>query len=218
MQSFLNKNDSRSIVILGAGGHAKVLAEALSLSGKNIIGCITPDKKPGEVCFGIEVLGPDSILPKFSNKEVLIANGIGALPNITLRQEITDKVQDLGFEFISIIHPKAIISENVRLSYGVQIMAGVIIQSGSLIGANSIINTGSIIDHDCIIGENCHISPGVVLCGGVVIEPFVSIGAGSSVLQNISIGANSIVASGSVVYKNIDKNVTFIQSKFEINK
>lgn len=213
MQSFLNKNDSRPIVILGAGGHAKVLAEALSLSGKDILGCLTPDKKQGEVCFGIEVLGSDSILPKFSNKEVLIVNGVGALPNIRLRQQLDDKVRDLGFELASVIHPTAIISSAAKLSNGVQIMAGAIVQSGSLIGANSIINTGSIIDHDCIIGENCHISPGVVLCGGVVIEPFVSIGAGSSVLQNISIGRNSVIASGSVVYKNIDKNVTFIQKK-----
>ena len=218
MNSFLNNNDSRSIIILGASGHAKVLAEALSLSGKDILGCITPDKKPGEVCFGLEVLGSDGILAKFSHQDVLIANGIGSLPYQTLRQELADKVKALGFEFTSVIHPKAIISDTVKLSNGVQIMAGVVIQAGSIIGADSIINTGTLIDHDCIIGDNCHISPGVTLCGGVFVDSCVYVGAGSSVLQNISIGANSIVASGSVVYKNIDENVTFIQSKYSINK
>ena len=218
MNSFLNNKDSRSIVILGAGGHAKVVAEALTLSGKEILGCITSDKKPGEVCFGLEVLGSDGILAKFSRQDVLIANGIGSLPYQTLRKKLAEKVRALGFEFTSVIHPTAIISDTVKLSNGAQIMAGVVIQPSSIIGADSIVNTGVVIDHDCIIGDNCHISPGVTLCGGVLVDSCVFVGAGSSVLQNISIGANSIVASGSVVYKNIGENVTFIQSKYEINK
>ena len=88
----------------------------------------------------------------------------------------------------------------------------------TIIGNHNYFMNSTTIDHDCIIGDNCHVSPGVILCGGVSVGSCVYVGAGSSVLQEISIGANSIVASGSVVYKNIDENVTFIQSKYEINK
>ena len=201
------------MILLGAGGHAKVVAEALIQSGKIILGLVAPDKKKGSKCFGLDVLGSDDELLSYSPREVVLANGIGALPGKVFRWKLAGQMREKGFQFTRVIHPSAIIADNVVIGEGVQIMAGVIIQTGASIGQGSIVNTGASIDHDCSIGQNCHLAPGVVLSGCVDIGSGTHVGTGSVIVQGISIGTDSIVAAGSVVYKNIVSNTTLIQKK-----
>lgn len=203
---------------MGAGGHAKVVADALLSSGAKVLGMLSNDPLNASLNDGLELLGGDNCLSQYPSDKVMLANGIGALPNKKKRWEIAEKMRNLGYEFIDVIHPSAIVSKSVKLSHGVQIMAGSIIQADTKIGQDSIINSGSCIDHDCSINSNCHIAPGVVISGGVVIGDGCHLGTGTIVIQNITIGSGCVIAAGSVIYKDIPSNQTLIQTKNNILK
>ena len=205
------KNKQKPIIIVGSGGHAGVVLEVLQEQKLQVLGLIDPSKKLGEKYFGIEVIGDDNSILDFPSNKILLANGLGSLPNNNQRWNLAKKMRQLGYQFISIVHPKAIISKSVSLAEGSQIMAGCILQHDVSIGLDSIVNTGSIIDHDCKIGSNCHIAPGSVLSGNVIVGDGVHIGTGVAVIQERKIGKNAIIAAGSVIYKDVQPNTTFIQ-------
>ncbi len=217
----MNNPSPKPVIVLGAGGHAKVVAEALIQSGHEILGFVTPDLEPGTVLFGHSVLGDDDVINEFSPDNVMLANGVGALPYQNLRWRLASKMRKQRYKFLTIIHPLAIIASDVVLNEGVQVMAGSVVQPGTQIGQDSIINTGVLLDHDCSIGRNCHLAPGVACSGGVHVGKDSHLGTGTIVIQNISIGENSIVAAGSVIYKNVLRDVVFMQthqSKLEKNR
>ncbi|NOX49781.1 MAG: acetyltransferase [Gammaproteobacteria bacterium] len=204
-------SNGRPVIILGAGGHAKVVAEALLQAGVNIVGYVDPGMPSGSECFGIRVLGDDSVLSSFAADDIVLVNGIGSMPGEQSRFEVASRMREKGFSFSKVIHPSAVIGGDVVLEEGVQVMAGVVIQPGTHVGQDTIINTGALIDHDCRIGSNCHIAPGVTLSGGVLVDVGAHLGTGATVIQNISIGKNSLVAAGSVVYKDLGRDVKYIQ-------
>ncbi len=208
--------NNQQVIILGAGGHAKVVADALSRTDYKVIGLISPDKEKGSLCFGVEVLGDDNVLDFYSNKEVLLANGIGSLSGTSPRWNMALKMRDKGFVFVSVIHPSAVIAHDVVLAEGVQIMAGAIVQPGVYIGQDTIINTASSVDHDCYIGANCHLSPGVILSGSVRIQGGTHVGTGCIVINNISIGSNCLIAAGAVVFKDVSDGHILIQKKMSV--
>jgi len=209
---------TKPVIILGAGGHAKVLIELLQIVEQKILGVIDINKNKGDLFCGIKVLGDDEEINNYSSSEVGLVNGIGSLPEQDSRFKVATKFRKKGYKFISVIHPASIIAEDVILEEGVQIMAACVLQPGVKIGLDSIINTGVIVDHDCTIGKNCHLAPGVTLSGGVKVDDDVHIGTGSSVIQNKRIGAGTVIAAASVVYSDIPENVTFIQSRQETIK
>lgn len=202
---------NKPVIVLGAGGHAKVIAEALNLSGVTILGFITPDKESGDKFCGLKVLGNDSVITKYDRDEIVLANGLGALPGHTMRWSLARQMRDWGYRFTAVIHPSAIISSSVTLAEGVQIMAGSVIQPNVKLGLDSIVNTGVLLDHDCNVSDNCHLAPGVVCSGDVIVKKNVHIGTGTKIIQGISIGENSVVAAGSILYKNVPANITFKQ-------
>lgn len=208
-----NPDIPKPVIILGAGGHAKVLIEALHRSGREIIGITDPTKAVGSEYFGVNVIGNDDSLFEFSQDEVLLVNGIGTIPGKNLRWELTARMEDNGYRFTEVIHPSAVIAGDVGLENGVQIMAGVVIQSGTRIGRSCIINTGVIIDHDCDINDECHLAPGVTLSGSVYVGKGTHIGTGSIVIQNVTIGKGCIIAAGSIIHKDIANNITYIQPR-----
>jgi sugar O-acyltransferase (sialic acid O-acetyltransferase NeuD family) len=211
----LNSKKKNPVIIIGAGGHAKVLLDTLKLIKRNVIGLIAKDIVKGDILDGIKVLGDDQEIQFFSPDKVCLVNGVGSLPGNMLRWKLADKFRNKGFDFSQIIHPAACIAEDVIISQGVQVMAGSVLQPGVKIGEDCIINTGVLIDHDCHISANCHLSPGVTLCGGVRIGKNTHIGAGVTVIQGIEIGDNVIVAAGSVVFRNIKADQKFIQQRKE---
>ncbi len=192
---------AKPLILLGTGGHAKVVAEALRLSGREILGVTDPNSSPGSNFFGVRVLGGDEAIYDYSPEEVELVNGVGALPGKVQRWEIGEQMRRRGYRFASVIHPSAVIAKDVELSEGTQVMAGAVIQPSVKIGVDTIVNTGVCIDHDCKIGANCHLAPGVVLSGGVNVGDYVHLGTAASVIQYMSIGCRAIVAAGSVVYK-----------------
>lgn len=193
--------NEKPVIIIGAGGHAKVLLDILLDTNAKVLGFLDNDASlHGRKIFDIPVLGMDEDIARYSPAEVELVNGIGSVGVVTLRRKIFDKFKDMGFRFRQVIHPSAIISTRATFGDGVQVMAGAVINIGTHIGDDSIINTKASVDHDCHIGNHVHIAPGCTLCGGVSVGDETMIGTGSSVIQGISIGARCLVRAGSNVF------------------
>lgn len=199
---------AKPILVIGGGGHAKVLINCLLLKQMNILGILESDfSKMGQEILGIPIIGPDDAIFECDPSEVLLVNAIGSTRSLALRSDIFRKFKNLGYSFSSVVHPSAIVAADVVMGEGVQIMAGVIVQPGCQIGADSVINTRASLDHDCCIGEHVHIAPGVVLSGGVSIGQQTHLGTGSVVIHNITIGSHCMVAAGAVVTRNLKPGV-----------
>lgn len=191
------------LIVLGAGGHAKVLIDCLlQLPHIDIIGILDADVRLiGQEIMGVRVLGNDDLLKAYSPYQVQLVNGLGSIDIPQKRRSIYDKAKANGFHFFSVIHPTATIAQSVLLGEGVQVMAGCIIQAGSQVGANALINTRTTIDHDCHIHAHVHLAPGVILSGHVEVEEQSHVGTGAIVLQNIKIGRQCLIGAGAVVIR-----------------
>ena len=199
---------SLPLILIGAGGHAKVLADVLRLTGREIKEILTLEKTLwGKVIWGIPVTGDDDRIDSYKPHEIEVVNGIGSTGNPSTRKKVFTGMKKKGFSFAPVIHPSAVVSDSSSLGAGVQVMAGAIVQPGCQIGDNVIINTGAIIDHDCRLGDHVHLAPGVTLSGGVRVGAGTHIGTGASVIQGITIGESVFVAAGSVVVHDIGDGV-----------
>ncbi|HIJ94495.1 MAG TPA: acetyltransferase [Desulfuromonadales bacterium] len=195
---------SLPVIILGAGGHAKVLIDALLSASATIAGIVDPNLAlAGTDILGVPLLGGDNVVYEYPPSEIRLVNGLGSVGLSVNRQQLFEKFKVTGYKFATVIHPSAVIASGVVLGEGAQVMAGVVIQPGSHIGNNCIINTRASADHDCIIGDHVHIAPGVTMSGGVTVGTCSHIGTGATVIQGLSIGNGCLVAAGAVVTKNI---------------
>lgn len=196
--------DAKELIVLGSGGHAKVVIDTLRALGRLPLGIIDPYTPQGETSlFGLTVLGGDDAVFCFSADDVELVNGVGAMPETQLRRILHQRFSDAGYRFATLVHPRAWVSEDVHLDAGVQVMAGAIIQAGSQIGSDCIVNTGASIDHDCKLSPHCHIAPGAVICGNVELGEQVHIGSGATVIQGVKIGSSTIVGAGAIVTRNV---------------
>jgi len=192
------------LIILGAGGHARVLLEALRGAGREVKGIMTPEKELwGKDIYGALVIGDDDCINNYDQDEINVVNGIGSVGDPSIRIKTYTNIKEKGFSFATVVHPSAIISRDVVLSEGSQVMAGAVIQPGCFIGENVIVNTGAILDHDCRVGSHVHIAPGVVLSGGVVVGAKTHIGTGACVIQGVVIGESVLVFAGAVIVRDI---------------
>jgi sugar O-acyltransferase (sialic acid O-acetyltransferase NeuD family) len=192
------------VIVIGGGGHARVLIDALLLQSVEIIGYTDPDeRKAGTTIQSIPYLGDDNKVGAYSPSAIQLVNGIGSIGSTKPRQQIFESFKAKGYSFASVWHPSAIISKESAIEEGVQIMAGVIIQAGCRIGMNTLINTRVSLDHDCLIDAHVHIAPGAVLSGEVEVEEGVHIGTGAVLIQKVRISHHSIVGAGAVVIKDV---------------
>lgn len=199
------------VIVLGSGGHAKVLIEALLASSVEIVGIVDEDPaQKGKSILGIPVIGNDDTVNQYRPGAVQLVNGLGSVGVPERRREIFERFSALGYGFASVVHPSAVIASDAEIGEGAQIMAGAVIQPGSGIGRNAIINTRASVDHDCIIGDHTHIAPGVTLSGGVRVGAGAHIGTGATVIQGIDIGNDSLVGAGALVLKNVPSGVTVV--------
>ncbi len=196
---------SQAIILLGAGGHAKVLLDALFCNDMEVLGYVNVKKLSDDI--GIKYLGDDEQVLNFSANEVMLVNGVG---NIIQRQQLFDTFKARGFSFAKVIHPSVIISTATILAEGVQIMAAAVIQTGVSIGENVVINTRASVDHDCCIGAHSHVAVGAILAGNINIGERVLIGAGSTVIQNLNIGSDSVVGAGAAVIGDVPSGKTVV--------
>lgn len=202
---------SLPVLMLGGGGHAKVLIEALRASSAAIAGIVDPDPMlAGATILNVPVLGGDNIVKRFPPGEILLVNGLGSVGLPVKRQAVFDRFKEDGYRFATVVHPSAIIASDVELEEGAQLMAGVVIQPGCHIGSNTILNTRASVDHDCCIGDHVHVAPGVTLSGGVMVGNVSHIGTAATVIQGIKIGEASIVGAGAVVVNDVTAGATVV--------
>ncbi|CAM4362902.1 NeuD/PglB/VioB family sugar acetyltransferase [Gillisia limnaea] len=200
------------IIILGSGGHAKVIIEIIEAFGKyNIIGITDISLFKDQTYRGYPVLGDDSVLRDYIKKGVKnVGIGIGGFKNNNNRKKIFDKAKKLGFQVPILIHPNSIISKSATLGEGCVIFSGVNINTDVKIGVNNIIATGAIIDHETLIGDHVLISAGVTIGGNVIIEDEVLCALGSNIISGVSIKRKIVVGAGAVVVKDLVKKGTYI--------
>jgi len=191
------------IVIIGGGGHAKVLINVIKKSQLfEAYGYV--DHNDRGILLGVNYLGSDDVLNDiFSQGIKYAAIGIGQVQVTQRRQEIVDRVREVGFKFPVIVSKDAIVNEDVLVGEGSQLFDGVVINSGTRIGNFSIINTKSTIEHDCTIGKYCHVATGAVISGGVEVGDFSMIGSNAVILQYKKIAPRTLIGSGGVVIKDI---------------
>lgn len=200
----------KKIIIIGSGGHAKVVADIILTREKDlnedlkIIGFLDDNFKnlKYDNIFNIPIIGDLSSIEKFSNNEDYFF--IIAIGSNKVREKISKKYPKL--DYYTAIHPKSIISREVKIGAGTVVMANVVINPNSIIGKHCILNTSSVIEHDSRLGSYVHISPNTTLCGGVSIDDNSWIGAGSVVRQQIYIGKDVVVGANSVVVKDIENS------------
>jgi len=198
------------IVVVGGGGHAKIVISILKKMNKYKIIGYTDNKNKGDL-LGIPYLGSDDILIDLRYRNIKNAVlGIGHLDSSKIRVKIYHNLLDLEYSYPAIISPDALISEDTSIGMGTVVVDGAVINTGVEIGEFSIINTNSSIDHDCRIGNFVHIAPGVTLSGGVSVGDYTFVGAGSVVIQNISIKGHCTIGAGAVVNKDIITKGTYI--------
>jgi len=189
------------IVIVGAGGHARVIAEALQESGTPARGYV--DEKPAADFGALPYLGDDRALMAEGAAGVTLANGIGSIDVARHRREIFDRFKNAGFTFATVVHPSALVSALAVLEEGAQVLVGTVLQPDVRIGRNALINSGVIINHDCVIGAHAHVATGAVLAGTVTIGEASLVGAGATLIQGIRIGAEVVIAAGATVIADV---------------
>ena len=182
------------LMILGAGGHGRVVAEIAQLSGKYKDIAFLDDKAP-EASFPYPYKGKCATITEYlKNYDFFIAIG-----NAVNRRWLQTEVEEAGGRIITLIHPSAIISKDVTIGKGTVVMAGAIINTGATIGNGVILNTASSVDHDCVVEDFCHVSVGAHLCGTVHLGSGTWIAAGATVINNVTICSDCLIGAGSTV-------------------
>lgn len=189
------------LLILGAGGHGKVVADIASLMNLWEEISFLDDRTDLSEVNGFKVIGRFDDYIKFLDE---YSNAFVAIGNNTLRLKWIDILERAGFKIPILKHPQSIISKTSYLEAGVVVMPGAVVNTSSIIKRGCIINTGSTIDHDSVLDEGVHISPGAHLGGGVLVGNSSWICIGASISDHIRIGKHSIVAAGSVVIEDVD--------------
>ena len=197
-------DDGRAVVVIGAGGHAKVVIECFRAAGWQVIGCTDPDPA-ARSCAGAPVIGPDEKLVELRAQGVRYA--FCALGDNRLRERVGAQAVSAGFEIPSVRGPGALVSPSAKIGIGVAILPGAAINAETVVGDFAIINTKAGVDHDGVISRAAHIGPGARLAGEVHVGERSFLGTGCVVIPKIRIGSDTVVGAGSVVVRNLASGV-----------
>ena len=189
------------LIIIGAGGHGKVIADNAMKNGYENI-CFVDDNAKGDI-MGFPIIGTTADIERLNDENTDFIIGVG---NNAVRKEIAEKYD---VNWASMIHPSAQLAFNAKIGKGTVVMANAVVNVCTTIGKHCIINTGAIIEHDNVIEDYVHISPGVKLSGAVLVGKNTWIGTGTSVINNIEICEDVVVGVGSVVVKSIKEPGTY---------
>ena len=194
------------LIIIGASGHGKVVADIAALNGyKDIV--FLDDENVNE-CAGYPVIGKSAEAP---DGEVFVAVG-----NAKARKRLMEQYKDRVLPVL--IHPNAVVAKGAEMGAGSVVMAGAVINPEARIGKGVIVNTSSSIDHDCTVADYCHIAVGAHLCGTVTVGEGTWIGAGATVINNVNICGGCTIGAGAVVIKNINEPGTYVGVPARNNK
>lgn len=191
----------KNLIIIGAGGQGRVIADIAALIGYESIYFLDD----AETANPNQIGKTDDFVKYIDTSDFFIAIG-----NNQTRKRIYTKLLAGKANIATLVHPQSVISNSVKIGKGVAVMAGCVINTGCTIGDGVIINTSSSVDHDCIIGDFVHVSVGSHLSGTVAVDECTFIGAGATVINNINICENCMIGAGAVVVNNINIPGTYI--------
>jgi sugar O-acyltransferase (sialic acid O-acetyltransferase NeuD family) len=191
-----------NIVVLGAGGHAKVVIATVRAAGGEVVAAYDDDESRwGEQILGVLITGP------MSSADLDHTPAIIAIGNNRARQEVAGRV---NAHWVTACHPSAVIHESASIGPGSVIFAGCVVQPDATIGAHAILNTASSIDHDCVLGDFVHAGPGVRLCGGVTVDEGALLGVGAKVAPNVKVGPWSTAGAGAVCVVDVERDAVVV--------
>lgn len=203
------KRVSERVLILGCGGHARVIWDILEQMDTAVVGFTAPDVPPGTPIkigpWSRPVLGDDDILEARlrDDRHLKLFSGVGPEP-ADVRRRVIERVRGFGRDrMVVACHPSAVVSAAAVIGADTAVMAGAVVNAGAVIGSHVVINTGTTIDHECQIGENVFIGPGAHLAGRVVIEDDAIIGIGAAIKENIHVGRGAFVGGGAFVNRDV---------------
>jgi sugar O-acyltransferase (sialic acid O-acetyltransferase NeuD family) len=195
-------------LILGAGGHARVLIDALRRQAP-LVGYALLDADPKlwtTLIMDIPIIGGDEYLTRLDAEYFIV--GAGSTGSTAIRRRLFEQAIAAGLTPQSVIHDRALIAEGAMIGPGAQILAGAIVNTGAELGRNVLVNTGAIVEHDCRIEDHAHVATGARLAGGVQVGLGAHIGIGAVVRQNQIIGSGAIVGAGAVVVDDVAPHTT----------
>lgn len=187
------------IVIIGAGGHGRVAADIARKLGYEQLVFLDDADIPG-------VAGKTEDYSRYLDSSVFFV----AIGNSKIRHRIQNMLQDNGATIVSLVHPSAVISDNVVIGKGTVIMAGAVVNTGAVLGEGVIVNTCASVDHDCTIADYVHVAVGAHVCGDVQIGAHTWIGAGAIIINRLRICGNCMIGAGAVVIRSLDTPGTYV--------
>lgn len=201
----------KSVILLGGGGHARVIHLFLTRQGYTIPGYVGPAAASHPSGTDALVwLGDDDWLAARAKDGTRLANGIGSAGCTYARRRAFDAAVDAGYSFVDFYHTTAILDEEMIAGDGLQVLAGAIVQPGCRLGRNVLVNTAAILEHDVLVGDHVHVAPHACLCGGVQVGTGAHIGAGAVIKQGCVIGSEAVIGAGSVVISDVPSAMTFV--------
>lgn len=193
-----------TVILIGAGGHAKVLLDALNRQGIEINAVCDPLQPASGSLSHLQWYADDHRILQMNPTTTQLVNAIGSTRETTVHHSVYHKYKTAGFHFLSVIHPAACVSQSdMEIGAGLQALAGSVINPSVSLGENVLVNTHAVVEHDCTIGSHTHVASGAVICGGCLVGESVHVGAGAVVKQGVTIGSGSVVASGAVVIHDV---------------
>ena len=193
---------NKPIIIIGAGGHAKVIADILLKSGERVLGFLD-DAAVGEIYAGYRVLGTVADCVNYVDE----ANFVLGIGNNAIRRRIAEQYK---LNWITAVHPSAQLALGVKLGEGTVVMANAVINSDTVIGKHCIVNTAAVVEHDNVVGDYVHVSPHATLCGVVSVGDNTQIGAGATVKHVTTVCADCMIGVGAAVVGDITEPGVYV--------
>lgn len=208
-----SQNNNLRCVVLGCGGHARVVIDCLRESGTyEIVGALDPNPAlHGQCVLDVPILGDDELLGELTARGVThFVVGLGGVGDNRPRMRLFDLGCSNGLEPVGVRHPTAVLSRWARVGRGCQLLPSTVVNAGAELGQNVILNSGAIVEHDCIVGDHVHIATGARLASTVRVASGAHIGAGAIIRQCLSIGEGAVVGAGAVVVKDVSAGVVVV--------
>jgi sugar O-acyltransferase (sialic acid O-acetyltransferase NeuD family) len=193
-------------VVLGGGGHARMVIDALRAAGEvELVGILDHDRtRWGTEVMGVAILGGDDLIEALARgKADHFTVGLGATGDNEPRRRLFDLARAAGLLPLGVRHPSAVVSSSAVIGAGTQLLPRSVVNASARVGVNAIVNTGAIVEHDCVVGDHVHLASGAVLASTVNVGEGAHVGAGAVVRQGIHIGVRAIVGAGAAVVRDV---------------
>lgn len=197
------------VLVVGAGGHARVCVEALRETGWRPVGAVDREGSAATEVLGVPVLGRDVDAARLADDA-----GVGAvcvaIGDNGDRRRWSGRLEELGLRAVTVVAASAVVSPSATVAEGVQLLPGAVVNAAAVIGRGTIVNTNATVDHDCVVGDFTHIAPGAVIGGDVAIGDDVLVGIGARVVPATRIGDGAVVGAGAVVVADVPAGATVV--------